>query len=110
MKKNLPITDNERVVESHERIISSTNLKGAIEHVNQDFLNISGFTEEELTHKNHNIVRHPDMPPAAFKQAWDYLKAGKQWKGIGYLHRILPWCSGSIPVLYGFSDVAVIFR
>ncbi|MFY0701431.1 MAG: methyl-accepting chemotaxis protein [Bermanella sp.] len=82
MKKNLPITDNERVVESHERLISSTNLKGAIEHVNQDFLNISGFTEEELTHKNHNIVRHPDMPPAAFKQAWDYLKAGKQWKGI----------------------------
>jgi len=82
MKKNLPITNHERVVESHERIISSTNLKGAIEHVNQDFLNISGFTEEELLHKNHNIVRHPDMPPAAFQQAWDYLKADKQWKGI----------------------------
>lgn len=82
MKKNLPVTDQERVLESHERIISSTNLKGAIEHVNQDFLNISGFTEEELLHKNHNIVRHPDMPPAAFQLLWDYLKKGKQWKGI----------------------------
>jgi len=82
MKKNLPITDNERVLEDHERIISSTNLKGAIEHVNEDFLNISGFTEEELLHKNHNVVRHPDMPPAAFQILWDYLKQGKQWKGI----------------------------
>lgn len=82
MKKNLPVTDNERVLEKHERIISSTNLKGSIEHVNQDFLNISGFTEEELLRQNHNIVRHPDMPPAAFKLLWDFLKAGKQWKGI----------------------------
>jgi len=82
MKKNLPITENERVLESHERIISSTNLKGSIEHVNEDFLNISGFTEEELIHKNHNVVRHPHMPPAAFQILWDYLKQGKQWKGI----------------------------
>ena len=82
MKKNLPVTNNERVVENRERIISSTNLKGQIEHVNQDFLNISGFTEEELIKSSHNIVRHPDMPAAAFKQAWDYLKKGKQWKGI----------------------------
>ncbi|MFT5593719.1 MAG: aerotaxis receptor [Oceanicoccus sp.] len=82
MKKNLPITNNERVVENNERIISSTNLKGQIEHVNQDFLKISGFTEEELIKSSHNIVRHPDMPEAAFKQAWDYLKRDKQWKGI----------------------------
>lgn len=82
MKKNLPVTDQERELESHERIISSTNLKGSIEHVNEDFLNISGFSEEELLHKNHNIVRHPDMPPAAFELLWDYLKKGKQWKGI----------------------------
>ena len=82
MKNNQPITDNERVLDSKERIISSTNLKGVIEHVNQDFLNISGFTEEELIHKSHNIVRHPHMPQAAFKQAWDFLKQDKQWKGI----------------------------
>ncbi len=82
MKKNLPVTDQERVLESHERIISSTNLKGIIEHVNQDFLNVSGFTEEELLHKNHNVVRHPDMPPAAFQVLWNYLKEGKQWKGV----------------------------
>ncbi|GAA6134279.1 methyl-accepting chemotaxis protein [Oceaniserpentilla sp. 4NH20-0058] len=82
MKKNLPITNNERVLKSHERIISTTNLKGSIEHVNQDFLDISGFTEDELLNKNHNIVRHPDMPPAAFQLLWDFLKQGKQWKGI----------------------------
>jgi len=82
MKKNLPVTDKERVLESHERIISSTNTKGVIEHINQDFLNISGFTEEELVKKSHNVVRHPDMPPAAFEHMWDFLKKGKQWKGI----------------------------
>lgn len=82
MKKNLPITQREHHYPPEQRIISSTDLKGAITHVNDVFLSISGFTSEELMHKNHNVVRHPDMPPAAFQLLWDRLKLGKPWQGI----------------------------
>jgi aerotaxis receptor len=82
MKKNLPITQKEHPLTNQQRIISSTDLKGIVTHVNQDFLDISGFSEDELLNKSHNKVRHPDMPPAAFKMLWDRLKEGRQWKGI----------------------------
>lgn len=81
MKKNLPVTNNE-VILNDEIITSTTDLKGAVSSVNQDFLKISGFTEDELMAKNHNIVRHPDMPPAAFANLWDTIKIGKEWMGL----------------------------
>jgi aerotaxis receptor len=82
MRKNLPITDNEVTLSESSCILSTTNLKGQITYVNQDFIDISGFTEEELLDKPHNIVRHPDMPPAAFEDMWNHLKAGKTWMGL----------------------------
>ncbi|MBD3669867.1 MAG: methyl-accepting chemotaxis protein [Gammaproteobacteria bacterium] len=82
MKKNFPVTGKELDWDPKQVIISATDLKGIITHVNRDFCDISGFTEEELLHKNHNIVRHPDMPPAAFQNLWDDVKAGKPWMGI----------------------------
>ena len=82
MKKNLPVTQQEQVMAENQRIISSTDMKGAITHTNQAFKDISGFEDDELLRKNHNVVRHPDMPPAAFQMLWDKLKTGAPWKGI----------------------------
>lgn len=82
MKKNLPVTQKELVMAENQRIISSTNMKGAITHTNQAFKDISGFEDDELINKNHNVVRHPDMPAAAFQMLWDKLKTGAPWKGI----------------------------
>ncbi len=82
MKINLPVTDNEYLIGDDEEIISTTNLKGIIDTVNTDFINISGFDEDELIGYNHNLVRHPDMPPEAFADLWTTLKAGKPWKGL----------------------------
>ena len=82
MKKNLPVTDKEIALGKKDVITSATDAKGAITFVNDEFLKISGFTEDELRNKNHNIVRHPDMPPAAFGDLWQDVKAGKQWMGI----------------------------
>ncbi len=81
MKKNLPITDNEVNYSDKLVITSGTDLKGAIRYVNQDFIEVSGFDESELIGKNHNVVRHPDMPPAAFENLWETLKSGKSWMG-----------------------------
>jgi len=63
-------------------LVSKTNPKGIITYVNDDFEAISGYSRDELIGKSHNIVRHPDMPPAAFKWLWDTLKAERPWRGI----------------------------
>ncbi len=82
MKKNLPITNIEKTFSNRANILSTTDLKGAITYVNGDFLDIAGFELDELIGKNHNVVRHPDMPPAAFGDLWANIKAGNTWRGI----------------------------
>ena len=82
MKTNLPVTDREVSFGEEERIISTTNLKGIITSVNDTFVRISGYSREELIGTNHNIVRHPDMPPLAFENLWQTLKTGKPWIGV----------------------------
>ncbi len=82
MKKNYPVTNVEKEYSEDLRIITTTNLKGIITYANDGFVEVSGFSREELVGKNHNVVRHPDMPPAAFEDLWETIKAGKQWLGI----------------------------
>lgn len=80
MKKNLPVTDNE--VQFENPLISTTNLKGIINGFNDEFVSVSGFSAEELMNVNHNVIRHPDMPPAAFADMWQTLKNRNHWMGI----------------------------
>jgi len=82
MKKNLPVTNKEIHLKPMDSIISTTDLKGQLTYVNKTFLEISGFSEKELIGKSHNIVRHPDMPPAAFADLWSKIKAGETWRGM----------------------------
>ena len=63
-------------------LISKTDTKGVITYANDAFVSVSGYTLEELIGRSHNLVRHPDMPPQAFKWLWDTLKEGKPWRGI----------------------------
>ena len=63
-------------------IVSSTDLKGIITYANRKFCEIAGYSKDELIGKNHNIVRHPDMPKAAFQELWDTIKGKKEWTGI----------------------------
>ncbi len=81
MKKNLPITDTENVV-NDQTMVTITNEKGIIISCNQEFIDISGFSSEELLNKNHNVVRHPDMPPEAFDDLWKTLKRNEPWMGM----------------------------
>ena len=82
MKKNLPVTGKEVDYAASQVLISSTDLKGQITFANEAFADIAKFEPEELLHKSHNIVRHPDMPPAAFQNLWDEVKAGRPWVGV----------------------------
>ena len=82
MKINLPVTGIEKTYSKDSTIISTTDLKGIITGINQDFKDIAGFTDEELLKKNHNIVRHPDMPPEAFADLWTTIQRNEQWMGV----------------------------
>lgn len=79
MKINHPVTDREVMMKPGTLLVTRTNLKGIITYANDAFIEISGFTKDELIGSNHNVVRHPDMPPTAFEDLWMCLKAGKPW-------------------------------
>ncbi len=78
----MPVTDREVILNEGDIIVSSTNLKGAFTYCNDTFVKISGFREKELLGKNHNMVRHPDMPSATFKDLWQTVQAEGNWSGI----------------------------
>ncbi|WP_323750222.1 PAS domain-containing methyl-accepting chemotaxis protein [Marinobacter sp.] len=82
MRKNLPVTNNEKNFLPSQKLISSTDLRGKILHCNDAFVEVSGFTREELIGQPHNIVRHPDMPPEAYENMWSHLKSGQPWMGM----------------------------
>ncbi|QDT25303.1 Aerotaxis receptor [Gimesia panareensis] len=71
-------TGLERTFADHEIIVSKTDLKGRITYANHTFIQISGFTEEELLGQPHNLIRHPDMPRSVFKLLWDTIQSGEE--------------------------------
>ncbi len=82
MRINMPVNDVEHHLADGDSVVSKTDLNGAITYVNRTFIEISGFSEDELIGCPHNMVRHPDMPPEAFADLWRTLKAGRPWKGL----------------------------
>lgn len=82
MKVNRPVTNHEIQMKKGQILVSRTDLKGILTYANDEFIAISGYSSEELIGKNHNIVRHPDMPPAAFDDLWLTLKTLRSWRGI----------------------------
>lgn len=63
-------------------IISETDDKGIITYANRKFCEISGYSSDELVGQPHNIIRHPDMPKAAFQKMWETIKGGQSWHGL----------------------------
>ncbi len=82
MRNNQPVTQIEHKMNPGDVLVSRTDMKGHILYANEAFCDIAGFSFEELKGKAHNTVRHPDMPPAAFQDLWDTLKAEKPWTGF----------------------------
>lgn len=82
MRNNQPVTQKERTVPQGYRLISSTDARGVIQHCNNEFVEVSGYSREELIGAPHNILRHPDMPTSVFKHMWDTIKNGKPWMGL----------------------------
>lgn len=79
VKSNIVPTSVERQMRADDFIVSKTTPKGIITYGNPIFIEFSGYTEAELIGSQHNIIRHPDMPRAAFKLAWDTIASGNEF-------------------------------
>ncbi|WP_416410454.1 methyl-accepting chemotaxis protein [Pantoea sp. App145] len=82
MRNNQPITQREYVFDDHATLMSTTDLNSYITYANDAFIEVSGFTPEEVNGQPHNMVRHPDMPPEAFADMWATLKQGEPWTAL----------------------------
>lgn len=76
------MNNNEIVLEDGDFLVSETNDKGIIKFANDDFCKYAGYSVEELINKPHSMVRHKDMPKAAFADLWATIKKGDRWRGF----------------------------
>lgn len=82
MRTNLPVTTLEVALNDKFSIVSTTDLQGRITYANPYFVEISGFTVDELIGAPQNILRHPDMPQETFADLWATVKSGQPWTGL----------------------------
>jgi PAS domain S-box-containing protein len=82
MKTNLPVTQHNIDYAESQVFVTKTDTRGIITYANDSFVEISGYTREELLGKSHNLVRHPDMPEWVFRSLWDTVKSNYPWRGI----------------------------
>ncbi|EPR0412682.1 methyl-accepting chemotaxis protein [Enterobacter asburiae] len=76
------VTQNEYSLDDDTTLMSTTDVHSYITHANDTFVQVSGYQLDELTGQPHNMVRHPDMPKAAFADMWYTLQQGEPWSGI----------------------------
>ena len=82
MRANFPVTQHNYDYPDDEMLVSITDIQGRITHCNRAFVETSGFSYDELMGQPHNLIRHPDMPAAAFKDMWATIGRGRPWSGI----------------------------
>lgn len=81
-REKITPTNNEIKMKENDFIVSKTDAKGIITYCNEIFMEMASYSENELLGKNHNIIRHPDMPRVAFNLAWDLIASGKEFFGF----------------------------
>ena len=82
MRNNQPVSQREIELKEDDFLVSRTDTKGRITYANPAFIDISGFEHAELMGAPHNLIRHPDMPPAAFANLWQTVQTGETWRGL----------------------------
>ena len=82
MRVNQPVSQQERLFSSEHSLISTTDLHSHITDANEAFCAVAGFSHDELVGQAHNLVRHPDMPTAAFANMWSFIQNKKSWMGL----------------------------
>lgn len=80
-ERRIFLCDEEVPYPDGKLIVSSTDTEGVITHCNDSFVDMSGYSEAELIGQPHSILRHPDIPKAAFADMWNTVQGGEKWAG-----------------------------
>ena len=91
--------NNEKRLDDNDFIVSKTDLKGKIIYCNQIFAKMAGYPASDMIGSNHNVIRHPDMPRAAFKLAWDLIQSGQEFFGFVKISEKMVDIIGYLPTL-----------
>jgi aerotaxis receptor len=78
----MQMVGNEIILDDTSLLVSETDASGRIVFADEAFVTISGYSLDELIGKPHNIIRHPDMPKAAFRELWETIQKGGVWQGF----------------------------
>ena len=78
MKNRVTPSQNEKLMPKNAFIVSKSDLQGRVTYCNRILMQISGYSEPELLGKQHNVLRHPDMPRAIFNLLWETIASGKE--------------------------------
>jgi len=81
LKRHIKLLEEYKNAIDKSALVSKTDLKGNITYVNEMFSKVAGYSVDELMGQNHNIIRHPDMPSAIFKNLWETIEAKKIFRG-----------------------------
>ncbi len=79
--KGLTFLDDGEVLYTDLYLLSETDEKGIVSYASDSFLKVANMCESDLIGQPHNVVRHPDMPRAAFKSLWDDVQSKGFWTG-----------------------------
>jgi aerotaxis receptor len=79
--EGLTFLDDGEVLYDDLYLLSETDERGIVTYASDSFLKIANFSREELVGQPHNVVRHPDMPRAAFKSLWGDAQSKGFWTG-----------------------------
>jgi two-component system, cell cycle sensor histidine kinase and response regulator CckA len=68
-------------VEQSGSSVMITNLRGDIEYVNKKFVDVTGYSIQEVLGKNPNLLKSGHTLPEEYKVAWDTITKGEVWRG-----------------------------
>jgi PAS domain S-box-containing protein len=68
-------------IEQSPSVVMITDIDANIEYVNPKFTQLTGYTSKEVIGKNARILKSPATSPGVYKDLWDAIMSGHEWRG-----------------------------
>ncbi len=80
-RTEVQLTKLSLAVEQSTSSIIITDTKGDIEYVNPKFTEVTGYSLDEVKHKNPRLLKSGETPQNEYKKLWTTILSGSEWRG-----------------------------